>query len=167
MRRFYFYSLVGLAGFGFGQGAIVMWPEWSAWTWWGLATATLVIGLPLPTILDNRQRIFAWMFADRPSPKSSLTRSVETSNNDGAAGGIVLILILSAVVGGYVWGVFSRDPIVWTHPAMPQQEQVRVASECEMEALKVRRGDRYMYERACLISRGFVQEIDAKEGADQ
>jgi len=24
-----------------------------------------------------------------------------------------------------------------------------------------------MYERACLISRGFVQEIDAKEGADQ
>lgn len=53
MRRFYYWSVFGVAGFGYGQGIIVMWPEWSAWTWWGLATAVLGL-LAVPTIWDNR-----------------------------------------------------------------------------------------------------------------
>ena len=35
-----------------------MWPEWSAWTWWGIALALTPL-LVLPTIWDNRAAI--WM----------------------------------------------------------------------------------------------------------
>lgn len=52
MRRFYYYAVMGAAGFLFGQGVIVMWPDWSAWTWWGLGTAVLVVGLGGPRLLD-------------------------------------------------------------------------------------------------------------------
>ncbi|MDE0489221.1 MAG: hypothetical protein OXI07_08530 [Gammaproteobacteria bacterium] len=42
----------GIIGFLYGQGVIVMWPEWSAWTWWGLATACLPL-FAVPTLYDK------------------------------------------------------------------------------------------------------------------
>ena len=59
MRRLYYWSVAGIAGFGYGQGVIVMWPEWSAWTWWGLATAMLPL-LLVPTLWDRRRSIAAF-----------------------------------------------------------------------------------------------------------
>ena len=57
MRRVFYWSVIGVAGFGYGQGVIVMWPEWSAWTWWALATAVLPL-LIVPTIWDRRESLF-------------------------------------------------------------------------------------------------------------
>ena len=55
-RRFYYFGVFGALGFFAGQGVIVMWPEWSALTWWGLALACLPL-LAIPTLWDNRHQL--------------------------------------------------------------------------------------------------------------
>ena len=41
-------AVLGITGFFLGRGTEVMWPDLSAWTWWGLALATPIIGFGVP-----------------------------------------------------------------------------------------------------------------------
>ena len=66
MRKLYYLAVVGAIGFAGGQGVIVMWPEWSAWTWWGIAVALIPL-LAGPKIYDYRRDI--WRLASRVTLK--------------------------------------------------------------------------------------------------
>ena len=55
-RRAYHWATIGIMGYCAGQGAAVMWPEWSAWTWWGIGIGMAPL-LAVPTAWDNREAI--------------------------------------------------------------------------------------------------------------
>lgn len=47
---------MGGIGLCYGQGTIMMWPEWSAWTWYAVGTALIPL-LWLPNAWEKRDRI--------------------------------------------------------------------------------------------------------------
>lgn len=63
VQKYYYWMVAGIVGFLYAQGVIVMWPEWSAWTWWGLATLMLPL-FAVPTLYDKwqaREKGAAWL----------------------------------------------------------------------------------------------------------
>ena len=52
-RQAFYWVSCGGAGFCVGQGATLMWPEWSPWTWFALGCAFLSLSA-VPTIWDHR-----------------------------------------------------------------------------------------------------------------
>ena len=51
LRQAYPFAVLGVTGFFLGRGTEVMWPDLSAWTWWGLAVATPIIGFGGPPLV--------------------------------------------------------------------------------------------------------------------
>ena len=150
MRRLYHWTVFGAAGFGYGQGVVVMWPEWSAWTWWGLATAMLPL-LAIPTIWDQRHALIA------ASPKLLLPFVSALT---------LVALVVGAGAGGYFLAVSLSGPAtVWGHPILSSAEQERVKAKCEMRAAEVIQGGaikdmaRNDYKENCLVAEGFTRVL--------
>ena len=128
-----------------------MWPEWSAWTWWGLA----LLGLPMyfaPNIWAGRH---------------SIVRVFSGSVGFVIVVQAVLILIAVTVAVGviyYAMFVYEFPKWAWTHPTLSVAEQTKVRAECEMRAIEVGGSGtkigspRYEYESACLTAKGFKRE---------
>ena len=157
-RQVYYWGVTGTVGFCIGQGAVVMWPEWSAWTWWALAAA----GVPLlvaPTIYDRRNRIVAVLRA--PSwTILRLWREVLGLMAFALAVAALIYLVISTITR-------ERRPLyVWTHPTATASDTGKAKAECEMAAYEAigggrggimdpKPGERSSYERACMTTRGF------------
>lgn len=140
-----------------------MWPEWSAWTWWGLAAATLPL-YALPTVWDR------W----GAGALRRLTTAYDTRNWKKLLESLGNIAGISVLAAPVVIVLFARNPnpvtMIWTHPAMPTDEQRQVAAECRMMATGAvdivggnrrerseRIAQRNSYLNDCLRSRGFVR----------
>ena len=92
-RQAYYWAVAGAIGLCFGQGAVVMWPEWSAWTWWGIGIG-LTPFLAVPTIWDRRHSLATWI-ATHTRHKVGVgdKRAIETHPGNGLG---IANLILNA-----------------------------------------------------------------------
>ena len=126
-----------------------MWPEWSPWTWWGLA----LLGIPMyfaPNIWASRHSIVR-VFS-------------------GSVGFMVVVqAVLSLTAVGLVIGViyyaffiYERPKWVWIHRTFSATEQEQVKAECRMEAARevgTKWWSQYQgYIADCLIAKGFSLE---------
>lgn len=143
-QRAYYFAILGIGGFFIGRGTEVMWPDLSAWTWWGMGAATFIIGFGTPPVLRRLE-----------IPFRELAPPI-------TAGALVLTLLGWLVY--YALFVFEPMKTVWTHPTLSAAEQERTKAECEMRAYDaIGGGDlgaaplaRGQYTDACLTSKGFV-----------
>ena len=172
MRKF---GAIGLLGASAGWEWIVIEDFIKGLPWWAQQ------GVPLTMLL-----IIAWMY--RPEISEWWSRRELPSINLGGIPrypawmgwtGIVLLLGVAlpltypgpreAVFSlpGHVMGaIFTDEPeLVWTHPRLPTEEQIRVVAECKMhmhEAIPHSNIgaaiEKAQYFDACLQSRGFVQQ---------
>ena len=106
--------------FRYGQGVIVMWPEWSAWMWWGVGYR-MSAATGSADDLRHRRSIINWLFSnnashDRPNPQKD-------SVGKGREGTFALLTIIAVLIFVFVWVAFLYEEPVWTHPTMPEAEQ--------------------------------------------
>ena len=155
-RRIYPFTVLGCSGFFLGRGTEVMWPEWSAWTWWGLAAATPTIGFGVPALYrhywgtDRPNWPLVWAYVRVFAPTVL---------------GLMVAFSIVGYLGYYVIFVYEPPPEpAWVHPDLPEQEQRTAIAECRMKAfeaigggdLGTKPGDRREYTSECLTAQGFV-----------
>ncbi len=156
-RQVYYWAITGAVGFCIGQGAVVMWPEWSAWTWWALAAAGVPL-LAVPTIYDRRNRIIAALHA----PSWTILRQWRE-----ILGLMVFVIAVSALIY-LVINTFTKErpSYVWMHPTATAGDTEKAKAECEMAAYEAigggtggimdpKPGERWRYKMACMTTRGF------------
>lgn len=155
MRNYYYWAVSGGIGFLIGQGVIVMWPEWSPWTWWGLALASLPL-YAVPTVYDYRIKILAAL-------KSNIWVPYLKE--------ISLIVVACIAAVGLIWKIVTAEPPPpWTHPTLSESEQQKAASNCVKEAMgkgyAKHKPGHYDYVEACLFGMGFVrvEKMEKDEG---
>ncbi len=140
-----------------------MWPEWSAWTWWGLTTVVVVPALIAPVIWNRKAGIIA---AVGRTPTDFLPQIFAT-------------FIFAVVVSGIGTGLYffaewmsNRSTTVWVNPTLPAEDQRKIIAGCEMHAAEVIQGgaikdmDRLEYKENCLIAEGFSKERVQEGGAE-
>ena len=151
MGKYYYWAVTGVIGFLVGQGVLVMWPEWSAWAWWGLALAMLPL-YAVPTIYGRRHKIYM---------------ALSLKNVKIAPEGIQSFFWLLAVLGFFAFIFLYESPeYIWTHPTLSESEQKKAEAECNMRALDSIGGGRGAsssmarteYRDSCLLTMGFVSE---------
>ena len=171
-RQVYYWGVAGAMGFCVGQGAVVMWPEWSAWTWWTLAAACVPLFV-VPTIYDRRDRILAVLHA----PSWTNLRLYGRTFWREILGLMTFVLAVAVLIGLFI-NIFTRErpSFVWAHPTATASDREKAAAECEMAAYEAigggrggmmdpKPGERWRYKMACMTTRGFnlVQvKADAK-----
>ena len=149
MRRFCYYGAIGGFGFCLGEGASLMWPDWSPWTWWAVGCAFLLL-LPLPTLWDRREAIKAGLAL--PALPGWLV----------PVGGFVALLCLLFVLVDF--GVYS--PVAYPPDGMSPTEVNRNLGRCKKESIVAvasmkggnifdRTHHQNMYWAACLLEIGF------------
>ena len=122
-----------------------MWPEWSAWTWWGIALS-LTPFLALPTIYDYRHALI----------KRFGNVKLEISSNILVA---MFCMIAVSIIASIIW---SAPTLTIKHSSMSVEEQKKVKAECEMLALEKGGspskafGTYHKFRDACLEAKGFV-----------
>lgn len=124
----------------------MMWPEWSAWTWWAIALGlTSLYAVP-------------WLYRNR-GQRTSLQLAWIVLAIGVPAGAVVMVVAL----------IVDRPAMAWWHPTLSIEQQVRARAECETQAFDAiggkvgRAGARYEYRWACLVSKGFERRtVDAR-----
>lgn len=162
------WSIIGVIGFCVGQGAVVMWPEWSAWTWWGLAAAFIPL-LAVPTIYDHRERILTALRArswkNLPRLIFAVIREVVT---DKRARGVWIFFGFAFVILGLLalMEFAAYSPVAYPPDGMKPAEANRILGRCKMasiDAVASMRGgtvfdrthQQNVYWAACLLEAGF------------